>query len=135
VRKIGDLILTQRRKDAKISSVLLSALDDLANGREFYNQQQEGVGDYFFDSVVSEVDSLVLYAGLSAPVRSAWKGVSLLMSAFFAARLHSTCLISRPNSMLLAPSIARCPTIQISDPAPLILDCKPERHRRVHCIC
>jgi hypothetical protein len=24
--------------------------------------------------------------------------------------------------------------VQISDPAPLILDCKPERHRRVHCI-
>jgi hypothetical protein len=25
-------------------------------------------------------------------------------------------------------------TFQISDPAPLILDCQPERHRRVHCI-
>jgi hypothetical protein len=25
-------------------------------------------------------------------------------------------------------------TLQISDPAPLILDCQPERHRRVHCI-
>jgi hypothetical protein len=44
--------------------VLRSALDDLANGREFYNQQQEGVGDYFFDSLVSEIDSLVLYAGI-----------------------------------------------------------------------
>jgi hypothetical protein len=44
--------------------VLRSALEDLANGREFYNQQQEGVGDYFFDSLVSEIDSLVLYAGI-----------------------------------------------------------------------
>ena len=44
--------------------VLRSALDDLANGRAFYNQQQEGVGDYFFDSLVSEIDSLVLYAGI-----------------------------------------------------------------------
>src|SRR5262249_21731377 len=26
------------------------------------------------------------------------------------------------------------PTLQISDPAQLIFDCKPERHRRVHCI-
>jgi hypothetical protein len=25
-------------------------------------------------------------------------------------------------------------TLQISDPAPLILDCQPERHRRVRCI-
>ena len=23
---------------------------------------------------------------------------------------------------------------QISDPAPLIVDCKPERHHRIHCI-
>lgn len=27
-----------------------------------------------------------------------------------------------------------CRTFQISDPAPLTFDCKPERHRRVHCI-
>ena len=26
------------------------------------------------------------------------------------------------------------PTLQISDPAPLSLDCQPGRHRRVHCI-
>ena len=44
--------------------VLRSALEDIASGREFYNQQQEGVGDYFFDSLCSEVDSLVLYAGI-----------------------------------------------------------------------
>jgi plasmid stabilization system protein ParE len=44
--------------------VLRPALEDLASGREFYNQQQEGVGDYFFDSLFSEIDSLVLYAGI-----------------------------------------------------------------------
>jgi hypothetical protein len=25
-------------------------------------------------------------------------------------------------------------TLQISDPAPLVFDCQPERHRRVRCI-
>lgn len=44
--------------------VLRSALEDLASGREFYNQQQQGVGDYFFNSLFSEFDSLVLYAGI-----------------------------------------------------------------------
>ncbi len=44
--------------------VLRPALEVLASGREFYNQQQEGVGDYFFDSLFSEIDSLVLYAGI-----------------------------------------------------------------------
>jgi hypothetical protein len=44
--------------------VLRPALEDLARGREFYNQQQAGVGDYFCDTLFSEIDSLVLYAGI-----------------------------------------------------------------------
>ena len=43
---------------------LRPALEDLASGREFYNRQQEGVGDHFFDSLFSEIDSLSLYAGI-----------------------------------------------------------------------
>ena len=48
--------------------VLRPAFDDLAAGRRFYDRQEEGVGDYFFDSLFSEIDSLVLYAGLH-PIR------------------------------------------------------------------
>ena len=48
--------------------VLRPALEDLASGRRFYDHQEEGVGDYFFDSLFSEIDSLVLYAGIH-PVR------------------------------------------------------------------
>lgn len=44
--------------------VLRSALEDLADGRQFYEQQGAGVGGYFFDSLFSEIDSLVLYAGV-----------------------------------------------------------------------
>ena len=44
--------------------VLRWALDDLGSGCEFYDQQQEGVGAYFFDSLFSDIDSLVLYAGI-----------------------------------------------------------------------
>lgn len=44
--------------------VLRSALEDLATGRRFYDRQAEGVGSYFFDSLFSEIDSLVLYAGI-----------------------------------------------------------------------
>jgi hypothetical protein len=43
--------------------VLRSALEDLAAGRRFYDRQA-GVGGYFFDSLFSEIDSLVLYAGI-----------------------------------------------------------------------
>src|SRR5688500_7221000 len=44
--------------------VLRSAFDDLSAGREFYNRQPERVGAYFFDSIFSEIDSLVLYGGI-----------------------------------------------------------------------
>lgn len=44
--------------------VLRTAMQDLAKGRQFYDRQQEGVGDYFFDSLFSEIDSLTLYAGI-----------------------------------------------------------------------
>lgn len=44
--------------------VLRSAIDDLTAGRLFYDKQQDGVGDYFFDSLFAEIDSLALYAGV-----------------------------------------------------------------------
>ena len=44
--------------------VLSSAIDDLYAGRLFYENQAEGVGTYFFDSLFSDIDSLVLYAGI-----------------------------------------------------------------------
>lgn len=44
--------------------ILPSALDDLSNGRLFYERQGEDLGEYFFDSLFSDIDSLVLYAGI-----------------------------------------------------------------------
>lgn len=44
--------------------VLSSAVDDLHAGRLFYENQGEGVGTYFFDSLFSDIDSLALYAGI-----------------------------------------------------------------------
>lgn len=44
--------------------ILTSAFNDLADGREFYDKQGEGLGDYFFDSIFADIDSLALYAGI-----------------------------------------------------------------------
>lgn len=41
-----------------------SAEIDLLEGFAFYEQQQEGFGDYFLDSVLADIDSLVLFAGI-----------------------------------------------------------------------
>jgi hypothetical protein len=45
-----------------------TALEDLAQGRRFYDSQELGVGDYFFDSVFADIDSLKLYAGIHPKV-------------------------------------------------------------------
>jgi len=42
--------------------LLTSAFNDLAAGRDFYERQ--GTGGYFLDSLFSDIDSLVLYAGI-----------------------------------------------------------------------
>ena len=44
--------------------ILSSAIDDLSRGRIFYENQGPGLGDYFFDSLFSDIDSLSLYGGI-----------------------------------------------------------------------
>jgi len=41
-----------------------SALADLKRGFYFYESQESGLGDYFLNSLYSDVDSLLLYAGI-----------------------------------------------------------------------
>src|SRR3954467_7272445 len=48
--------------------ILTSAVNDLADGKEFYARQGERLGDYFLDSLFSDIDSLALYAGLHRKV-------------------------------------------------------------------
>lgn len=44
--------------------LLSSAMEDLYEGRLFYEKQGEGLGEYFFDSLFSDIDSLTLYGGI-----------------------------------------------------------------------
>jgi hypothetical protein len=46
--------------------VLGEVADDLNKGRAFYDQQEPGVGDYFWDSLVTDIESLKIYAGIHA---------------------------------------------------------------------
>jgi plasmid stabilization system protein ParE len=48
--------------------ILSSAVEDLHTGRLFYEKQAEGVGDYFFDALFSDIDSLILFAGIHRKV-------------------------------------------------------------------
>jgi plasmid stabilization system protein ParE len=49
--------------------ILTEASKDLIRGKSFYEAQQVGLGDYFFDSISSDVESLLLHAGIHRKVR------------------------------------------------------------------
>ena len=44
--------------------VLEDAAQDIEDGWRFYDSREPGVGDYFAESILSDLDSLVLYAGV-----------------------------------------------------------------------
>ena len=44
--------------------ILDIAMRDIQSGQRFYEQQQEGLGDYFLDSLFSDIDALLLYGGI-----------------------------------------------------------------------
>jgi hypothetical protein len=44
--------------------ILSEAEADLEDGRFFYDSQESGIGNYFWDSLISDIESLVIYAGV-----------------------------------------------------------------------
>ena len=44
--------------------ILKEVADDLNDGKAFYDQRESGVGDYFWDSLLGDIESLVIYAGI-----------------------------------------------------------------------
>jgi len=43
---------------------LKEVADDLNDGKTFYDQREAGVGNYFWDSLVGDIESLIIYAGI-----------------------------------------------------------------------
>lgn len=44
--------------------VLEEVTDDMNDGKSFYDSQERGVGDYFFDSLLADMESLFVYGGV-----------------------------------------------------------------------
>lgn len=44
--------------------VLEEAVNDLLAGKDFYERQKAGLGNYFFDSLISDIESLEISAGI-----------------------------------------------------------------------
>ena len=50
--------------NVKAVVVLEEATEDLEEGRMFYESREVGIGEYFIDSLLSDIESLNIYAGI-----------------------------------------------------------------------
>ena len=66
--------------------ILESAKQDLLEGYAFYEKQKEGLGDYFLNSLFSDIESLHLYAG----VRQKFFGFYRMLSKKFPYAIYYT---------------------------------------------
>ena len=53
--------------------ILRAASEDLQDGYRFYERQSPGVGDYFIDSLFSDIDSLAVSGGIHPVNRPPWR--------------------------------------------------------------
>lgn len=44
--------------------VMREVADDLNDGKAFYEQREPGIGEYFWDSLLADIESLFIYAGV-----------------------------------------------------------------------
>ena len=56
--------------------ILKQALEDLYKGQLFYEKQDRELGEYFFNSLFSDIDSLTLFAGVHIKVFGYYRKLS-----------------------------------------------------------
>lgn len=56
--------------------VLRKAREDLRSGIQFYNSQQKGLGNYFYDTLISDIESLQIYAGIHLQINKYYRSMS-----------------------------------------------------------
>ena len=88
-----------------IVRLLDSALEDLDRAKNFYERQGEGLGAYFLDTLFSEIDSLVSFAGIHRKVL----GYHRLLSKRFSYRVEDEheAVVWRVLDLRQAPSKIR----------------------------
>jgi len=56
--------------------VLRKAREDLRLGIQFYNRQEQGLGSYFYDSLISDIESLRIYVGIHPQIKNYYRALS-----------------------------------------------------------
>jgi hypothetical protein len=53
--------------------ILKEVAGDLNDGKAFYDEREPGVGDYYWDSLLADIESLVVYAGIHCRVHGLYR--------------------------------------------------------------
>lgn len=56
--------------------ILDSAENDIKNGINFYESQTAGLGSYFLDSILSDIESLYIYVGIHIRIKDYYRMLS-----------------------------------------------------------
>jgi len=56
--------------------ILSDAEVDIVNGMNFYESQRNSLGNYFFDSIISDIESLYIYAGIHIKIQGFYRLLS-----------------------------------------------------------
>lgn len=56
--------------------LLSTAFADIAEAQMFYEQQQKGLGVYFQDAIFTDIDSLIVYAGVYSQIFGFYRALS-----------------------------------------------------------
>lgn len=67
--------------------ILDMARDDLVEGFHFYEEKEEGLGDYFLSNLFSDIESLKVFGGIH---RKAYKGFYRALSRRFPFAIYYT---------------------------------------------
>jgi hypothetical protein len=51
-------------REIQFVKILDDAAQDLVDGKRFYDSREAGVGSYFFDCLLTDIESLHLYGGI-----------------------------------------------------------------------
>ena len=56
--------------------ILDDAEQDIENSIYFYEAQKQGLGRYFLDTILADIDSLIIYAGIHIKIKGYYRHLS-----------------------------------------------------------
>lgn len=73
--------------------ILSTAFSDIAVAQQFYEQQQKGLGIYFQDAIFSDIDALIVYAGVHLQLFGFYRSLSKVFPYAIYYKIENDCVV------------------------------------------